>query len=55
MTYVKLHTEFTTQIRENIIFKVINRTKHQELLKKIPHNSSKALQPYGRNLSPRAS
>lgn len=37
MTYVKLHTEFTPQIRENIIFKVINKKKHEELLENIPY------------------
>lgn len=37
MAYIKLYTEFTPEVRENIVFKVINRNKYQELLKKIPH------------------
>ena len=37
MAQVKLYTEFTPMVRDNIVFKVINRDKYQELLKKIPH------------------
>lgn len=37
MAHIKLYTEFNPEVRENIVFKIINRNKYQELLKKIPH------------------
>lgn len=37
MAYIKLYKEFAPEVRENIVFKVINRNKHKELLNKVPY------------------
>lgn len=37
MAHIKLYREFTPEVRDNIVFKVINRERHEDLLKKIPH------------------
>lgn len=37
MAYVKLYTEFTPEVKENIIFKVINGKRNEDFLENIPH------------------
>ncbi len=37
MANVKLYTEFTPEVQENIVFKMINRKKNEGFLKTVPH------------------
>lgn len=37
MAFVQFYNELTPQLKENIVFKVINREKNEPLLKTVPH------------------